>query len=148
MRLRIERMFLAAALVSAAACTAEPLENGGPLNAGVGGATGGTGQVVSGGVGGTNGVAGVGGAAGAAGVGEFLNSGGMVANSGGVGGAVGGSGGDTQAGSGGTGGKPPGDQCKLEDAFEPLVAREGETCYEFLMHDGDGVSPFIVRTFF
>jgi len=143
MGLRIQRLFFAAALITAAACTAEPTENGDQTSAGVGGVTGGTGAPASGGAGGTT--MNVAGMVGSAGVGDVLPSGGTGAiNAGGSGGApLGGSGGVDQAGSGG--GIPlPGDQCKLEDAFKPLEPRDGETCYEFLMHDGDGTTPFMV----
>jgi hypothetical protein len=146
--MRFPKILFAAALISASACTAEPSENGGPASAGAGGATGGTGSVAGTGAGAAGmvmNVAGTGNVAGAAGVGDVVPSGGMGAtDSGGVGGApMGGSGGMAQAGMGG--GIPlPGDQCKLEDAFKPLVPRVGETCYEFQMHDGDGTSPFMV----
>jgi hypothetical protein len=145
MGLRIQRVLFAAAMISASACTAEPSESG-PSNAGAGATTGGTGVVASGGVGGTMmNVAGMVGVAGNAGVGDVIATGGTFAtNSGGSGGQAAGGSGGSQAGTGGTGVIQPGDQCKLEEAFAPLVPRDGEKCYEFLMHDGDGVSPFMV----
>jgi hypothetical protein len=89
---------------------------------------------------------GAGGAAGdaAGGVGGVVNpaagAGGMAAGGiGGVGGMGGGVGGE-----GGTGVVPSGppmieDQCTKPGAFEPLVAQDGETCYEFRVHGVSGV---------
>jgi hypothetical protein len=40
-----------------------------------------------------------------------------------------------EGGSGGAGGRGLSNQCEdIAEAFEPLVARDGETCYEFLTH--------------
>lgn len=70
---------------------------------------------------------------GAAGSGAVDMSGGsLAAGTGsvmaGTGAVTGGAGGSTSAG--GTRG-----ECDAANAFEPLVARDGETCYEFLTHD-------------
>lgn len=56
---------------------------------------------------------------------------------------------DAQAGSGGPNAPAitPGGNCDTAEAFEPLVARDGETCYELHAHDGAGTGgPFIVAT--
>lgn len=149
MDLRINWVWIALALTSLAACASEePLEGGGLVGggeggmvanaAGSGGAGGPAGQA-SAGIGGIGGVAGDPATAGVGGAAGML-----VDNAGGtgvVGGAQGGTGG--AGGAGGMGGN--GHECEGADAFEPLVARPGETCYEFLTHNGDGVSKFQVQ---
>jgi hypothetical protein len=65
--------------------------------------------------------------------GDVMNPGNMNAGAGGAGGAGGGNaiGG---AGGGTTTPDPMVSQCDVAGAFEPLVARDGETCYEFKTH--------------
>jgi hypothetical protein len=70
--------------------------------------------------------------------GDVMNPGNMNAGSG-AGGMGGGS--VAQGGAGGTG-LPMGEnsQCDVAGAFEPLVARDGETCYEFKTHGQSGAT--------
>jgi hypothetical protein len=88
---------------------------------------------------GANPAGGAGGASGAAGVGG--------AGAGGVGGVVnpaGGAGGG--GGAGGEGGIGATDLCDAAAARMPLVERDGETCWDFVTHDVDGTSPFLIQT--
>jgi len=66
---------------------------------------------------------------------------------GGSGGIMGGTGGMAGGGTGGTVGGMDGltNLCDASDSYDPLVARPGETCYEFLTHGGgfEG-DPFMV----
>jgi len=145
MESRLKALWIAVALTTLAACTAEPEDDAGmaPLTgAGAGGTVGAA--AGAGGTGVNNAAAGSGGAAGMIANGGVGGAGGMMvaAGEGGLGGAGGVPGG--AGGIGGAGGMGALDQCKAEDAYEPLVPRDGETCYEFLMHDGDGVSKFMV----
>jgi len=141
MESRSKALWIALALMTG--CTAEPGEESGPLpltGGGAGGAMSAT-TVGAGGMVANNVAAGTGGVAGTitnAGVGGV---GGMMAVAGNY--APGGAGG-MQGGAGGMGAIGPMDQCKAEDAYKPLVPRPGEKCYEFLMHDGDGTSKFMV----
>jgi hypothetical protein len=70
------------------------------------------------------------------------STGGTSGGTAGVGGGVGGVGGGTAGvgGVGGAGGEAGGitDRCDGTAAYEPLVAVPGETCYEFLTHNGGG----------
>jgi hypothetical protein len=87
------------------------------------------------------------GGAGAGGVGGIVNPMGGSGGAGGVGGGLGGEGGvgpGGAGGQGGTGGDGITNLCDATAAYQPLVARDGEMCWEFLTHDGDGVSPFQV----
>jgi hypothetical protein len=144
MESRLKALWIALALTTLSACSAEPTEGGGQLPL-TGAGTGGAVSATTGGTGGTpaqNTTAGSGGAAGVsvnAGVGGV---GGAIAVAGA--GSIGGAGGGMPGGAGGTGATGPMDQCLAADAFKPLVPRDGERCYEFQMHDGDGTSKFMV----
>jgi hypothetical protein len=72
--------------------------------------------------------------------GDVMGGAGGMGMTGGAGGMTGGAGGQ-----GGTGAMGQVNLCDASDSYEPLVARPGETCYEFLTHGGGFAGdPFMV----
>jgi hypothetical protein len=130
-----------------AGCEAEPSEvSHTPLTSG--GAGGGQAHPGSGGTSAQHGASGIGGSPHGGGTGGAGSVGGAAGDVslGGMGGAGGEAGVGGAGGMGGAGGRPlVNSNCKAEEAFEPLVQRDGEVCYEFLTHNGAGEGdPFIV----
>jgi hypothetical protein len=149
MRLRLRALAIAVLIAISGCIAREPLESGSEPLAGSGGASGteagdadedgrsGNGAIVgsdhSGGAAGDAVVmAGIGGVGG-------TGAGGMFAEP--IGGT---SGSPDQGGVGGTVIVEPPRSCETASEHEPLIARDGETCYELLASDDDGVSPFQV----